>query len=123
MTKGRSKSVKKSLANLQNFLQIEDTDQMWLECFSWLEAMLLSRSFIQTEPVFQLVVICPAKPSSAGAFFEPTPTNRPTTVHQQQQPTNRLATDHQQPSHHPKSLYKIIGNGSKVAGMLQLAGI
>ena len=39
-----------------------------LKCFSRLEAMLLSRSFNQPEPVFQPVVVCPSKPPPAGAI-------------------------------------------------------
>ena len=68
--------------------------------------MLLSRAFQQPEPVFQVVVVCPAKPPPASAvdntepFFQPQ-TDQPTT--NQQEPTKQPATLPQQPAHRPKS--------------------
>ena len=67
--------------------------------------MLLSRAFQQPEPVFQAVVVSPAKPPPASAvdnnqpFFQAQPTNQLTTI----QPTSSQATLHQQPAHQPKS--------------------
>ena len=56
--------------------KLEQLDQKWSEHCSRLEAMLLPKAFKQPEPVFQPVVVSPAKPPQAGAvdntqaFFE-----------------------------------------------------
>ena len=79
--------------------KLEAMDQKRLECFSRLEAMLLSKSFNQPEPVFQSVVVSPAKPPPAGAvdntqpFFEPQPTDRPTTTHRAKSDNRPVVTD------------------------------
>ena len=79
-TKDKGKSIERSpvkVAKLPTDSKVEAMDQKWSEHFSGLEAMLLSQSFNQPEPVFQPVVVSPAKPPPAGdvdntqSFFEP----------------------------------------------------
>ena len=48
--------------------KLEQLDQIWSERFSRLEAMLLSKTFNQPDPVFQFVVGPTAKPPPAGAL-------------------------------------------------------
>ena len=70
--------------------KLEAMDLTWSEQFSRLEAMPLSKSFSQPEPLFQPVKITPVKPPPAGAvdntepFFAPTrSTDQPTSSQQQ----------------------------------------
>ena len=100
MNKSPAKTTKLTTDN-----KLEQLDQKWSERFSRLEAMLLSKTLNQSEPVFQSVVVPPAKPPPAGVvdnnqpFLKPQ-TDQPTTS--QQEPTNSLATVHQQPAHRPQ---------------------
>ena len=90
-------------------IKLEALDLKWLERFSRLEAMLLSKSFSQPEPSFQLVKNTPVKPPPVGAmditepFFAPTRcTDRPTSSQQQSsdqpQPVNRPFSTDQPPT-------------------------
>ena len=107
--KDKGKSVKKSLAKVtkpSTDSKLEQLDPKWSERFCRLEAMLLSRKFTQREPVFQPVVVSPAKPPLTGAvdnnqpFFQHQLTVLPTTTQQQTDPP---ATLHQQPANRTKS--------------------
>ena len=91
-SKNKGKAVKKHasaprVAKPSTDSKLEALDQKWSERFSRLEAMLLFKSFIQPEPVFQPVVVSPAKPPPASAvdntqpFFEPQLADRPSTTH------------------------------------------
>ena len=107
--KDKGKFVKKSLAKVakpSTDSKLEKLDQKWSEWFSREKAIPLSKTFTQPKPVFQPVVVSPAKPPPAGAvdnsqpFFQPQLTDLPTT---NQQLTNTLTTLQQQPAHWPKS--------------------
>ena len=75
--------------------KLEEMDQKWSEHFSRLEAMLLSKTFNQPQPVFEPVV-SPAKPPPANAVDNTQPFLEPKL-------TDRLVTLHQQPALRPKS--------------------
>ena len=102
-------SGKKSLAKIPKLTtdnKLEQRDQKWSERFSLLEAMLLSKTFNQPDPVFQSLVGPITKHPPAGAVDNNQPffklqTDQPTTT--QQKPTNSPATVHQQPDHRPKT--------------------
>ena len=68
--------------------KLEKLDQKWSDRFNRLEAMLLSTAFQQPEPVFQPVVVSPAKPPPVCAvdniqpFFQPQTDHRSTATDQ-----------------------------------------
>ena len=80
----KSKSVKKSTAKVAKTStdsKLEKLDQKWSERFSRLEAMLLSKTFTQTKPVFQPVVVSPDKLKHTVLWTSLSPSlslNRPT---------------------------------------------
>ena len=93
-SKDKGKAVKKHVsparvAKPSTDSKLDELDQIWFKRFTRLEAMLLSKSFNQPGPVFQPVVVSPAKPPSDSTvdntqqFFESQPTDRLTTTHQQ----------------------------------------
>ena len=71
-TESKDKTVKKhvsltKVAKPSTDSKMEVLDQKWSEHFSRLEVMLLSKSFNQPEPMFQPVIISPAKPPPVSA--------------------------------------------------------
>ena len=71
-SKDKGKSIKKHVSPAKvakpfTDSKLEAMDQKWSEHFSRLKAMLLSKTLTQSEPVFQSVVISPAKPQPADA--------------------------------------------------------
>ena len=85
-TPGSKGSVKKSPAKSSKLTtgnKLEQLDQKWSERFNKLEAMLLSKTFNQPEPVFHSVVGPTAKPPPASAGDN------------NQQPVSEQPTNHQ----------------------------
>ena len=104
--KDKGKAMKKTTD-----CELEAMDQKWLEHFSRLEAMMLSKSFNPPEPVFQPVV-SQAKSTPASAvdntqpFFDPQPTDH-----------HSPATDH---TNWPLCISSLLTNLSLITGLVLL---
>ena len=84
-TSGSKGSGKKSPAKNPKLItdnKLEQLDQKWPERFSRLEAMLLSKTFTQSDPVFQSVVGSTTNPPPARIVDNNQPFFNPQTDHQ-----------------------------------------